>query len=321
MRRRVIASLERKFTLALTGTPLENKIAELVSILDLALPGMARLMEARGSLGNPSSSMEWASPFLMRRTKEKHCSSLRPMKSDDVYLEMSPGQREVYTVFIAQARASIEEAINTKGEARGTIEQLAALTRLRQICIDARLVNKESEEICPKIKTTVEMLRTFQKTHESVLVFSQFTEALNLLQIQLEEEGIPFLRLDGSTPRKKRAKLVQEFQTSDVPFAFLISLRAGGTGLNLTRATKVITMDNWWNPAVDDQAIARAHRIGQKKEVTVHRLVMKGTIEERVLQLQAEKQALFESLVGAPSARKQAGGGGLTAEDFKFLLS
>jgi SNF2 family DNA or RNA helicase len=150
-------------------------------------------------------------------------------------------------------------------------------------------------------------------------VFSQFTHALDLLTDELEEEGIFPFRLDGKKTSRKRTALVKTFQESEKPQVFLISMKAGGTGLNLTRASDVILLDQWWNPAVDAQAIDRAHRIGQSREVRVWRLIMAGTIEEKILSLQGDKQMLFDQLVEEPARRKSANGT-LSREDFEFLL-
>ena len=325
-RRKAVARLHRGFTLALTGTPMENRIAEYLSILDLVLPGLARLEpETDPDPFIIERLANWTGPFVLRRTKDQVLTSLPAMRIEDVYLDLSPLQRTLYDRFACEAKDKVERMKGEKtaadDEPRGTVEVLAALTRLRQICIDPRLVRKESDECSPKITTVAEMIEKLRVSGECVLVFSQFTSALDLLEAELKERNLAFLRLDVTTPRAERGTLVEAFQSSESPLAFLISLRAGGTGLNLTRANKVLMLDNWWNPAVDAQAIARAHRIGQSQSVTIHRLVMKGTVEEKILKLQETKRALFEAVVGAPSAERQAKGGGLTKEDFEFLLS
>lgn len=317
-RRKALALLSRKFLLALTGTPLENSSENLVSILDLVIPGLRGFIGARADIGKYEETLQCiAQAFVLRRTKKEVMPSLPAKRIKDMKLTLSNTQVEVYNRYVMEAKETLE--LKRKGES-GTIEIFAALTRLRQVCVDPRLVGVEDTGPSPKMQKALEVMVKALRSRSSVLLFSQFTHALDLLQNDLAEEGILPLRLDGSTPASERSSLVQTFQRSEEPKIFLISLRAGGVGLNLTKASDVILMDNWWNPATDAQAIDRVHRIGQSKEVRVWRYIMEGTIEEKILLLQADKQKLFDRVI-EETARRKTFKGILSSEDFDFLLS
>jgi non-specific serine/threonine protein kinase len=257
---------------------------------------------------------------VLRRTKEKIAAELPDKVEIDLHLEMTELQKSLYQQTVAEIRSEVAAAYNRQTAAQARITALAALTRLRRLCLDPRLVGGKGEGIeasSPKIEALREQLSELREEGHSVLVFSQFTSFLDLVEPALEEQGLPFLRLDGSTPVGERKKLVETFQQSEEPLVFLLSLKAGGRGLNLTRATYVVHLDPWWNPAVENQASDRAHRIGQTRKVTVLRLLMRHTVEEKMMLLKGRKERLYKALL---EGGRSDGGAPLTREDFEFLV-
>jgi non-specific serine/threonine protein kinase len=215
----------------------------------------------------------------------------------ELRLEMNEAQKLLYQQTVNELRGTVSSAYSQLNAGQARITALAALTRLRRLCLDPRLVGAEIDGAAPKITALCEQLHELMEEGHSVLVFSQFTTFLDLIEPALAAEGIPWLRLDGSTPVAQRKDLVHRFQGSKVPQVFLLSLKAGGRGLNLTQASYVIHLDPWWNPAVEAQATDRAHRIGQERPVTVFRLVTRDTIEESIVRLHDAKRAVAESLL------------------------
>jgi len=248
-------------------------------------------------------------PVLLRRTKEKVAPELPPRTEEVLRVEFDPAQRKLYDTYLLQAREAVRE--------RGPIEVLAALTRLRQICCDPRLVpGAPPNAASAKLGTLVDLVTEIMDEGHSVLVFSQFTSMLDLIRDALGD--LPTLTITGKTPTDRRAELVKEFNESDVSQAFLLSLRAAGTGLTLTKADYVVIYDPWWNPAVERQAIDRTHRIGQDKPVIAYRLVAAKTVEDKVLLLQQEKAELFADVMGEAQDARVAGK--LSSEDLARLL-
>ncbi|RME65230.1 MAG: hypothetical protein D6778_06685, partial [Nitrospirae bacterium] len=297
-------TLKARFKLALTGTPIENHLGEYYSIIDLVLPGLlGRYEEFMAHCKNPSK--QWlqylvrkTGPFVLRRTKEEILKELPPKTEVDLYLDMTPKQRALYGALVEETKKTIEEAFATKTPARARVIALVALTKLRRLCLSPALVGVPTDnEVPPKLEALQERLELLMDQGHSCLVFSQFTSFLDIVEEFISKNGFPYLRLDGSTPMAKRKSLVRAFQNSKQPMVFLVSLKAGGQGLNLTKATYVIHLDPWWNPAVEDQATDRTHRIGQKKKVTVIRFLMKDTIEEKMTVLKEKKQALYRALL------------------------
>jgi len=313
--------LDRRFTLCLTGTPMENHPGEFHSIMDFALPGLMGSRKAfdEAMRGGDEMPLRRARPFLLRRTKDAILQELPPKVEADLVLEMNDEQRSVYTRIVDEVRQEVKEAYRQQTRAQAGISALAALTRLRQICVSPSLLSISMDQIAPKIEHLIDQIEELKEEGESVLVFSQFVKALNLLEQELRRAGVDPLRLDGSTPAKARGKAVETFQQSETPKVFLISLKAGGTGLNLTRASHVFHLDPWWNPATENQASDRAHRIGQQHTVFIHRLIMRDSIEEKIAQLKARKQKLFDAIVNDPTAG-QSSGQAIQKEDFDFLL-
>jgi superfamily II DNA or RNA helicase len=318
-RARAARGLDAGFHLALTGTPVENRVAEVWSLMRILTPGLlgasktffrrfVQPIELSGDDRARRSLSAMIAPFLLRRLKRDVAPEL-PARSERVeYLTLTPDEQAAYDRMRGAAVLAVEQ-----GEAE-RMQVLAALTRLRQLACATRLVEQDAPVVSSKIQRLVELVRAVREAGEQALVFSQFVELLKLVRDALEADGARLRYLDGSTPRAARQAEIDAFQAGDGD-AFLISLQAGGTGLNLTAATWVFHLDPWWNPAKEDQATDRAHRIGQDRPVSVVRLVSVGTIEERVIALHGRKRELAEALVGGADAARALG-----AEEILALL-
>ena len=287
---RILADLHREWMICATGTPLENSLADLHAILSLAQPGtlLSRDQFAALQLRGLSQVRSLVAPYMLRRTKAEVAPDLPPKIEQVLRVDLDPGHNAAYRELETQARHQVSGLLQSGDR----MSILAALTALRRASLDLRLVGGRAGVTSAKTNALVEQLQAIPG--HKALVFSQFTSYLKLIKEALEEAGIKTAYLDGST--RQRDQVVKEFSEGDAQ-AFLISLRAGGTGLTLTAADYVFVMDPWWNPAVEEQAIDRAHRIGQERPVNVYRLVAKGTIEEKVSQLQQRKRDLFTSVV------------------------
>ena len=312
--------------LALTGTPVENRLGELWSILEYCNPGMLgseRSFQGRferpiaESPGSPVAAELRARvrPFVLRRSKAQVLTDLPPKEEIDVPCLPGPAQRRAYDVLADMMRRDVETSIATKGFGQSGIMVLTALLRLRQMCCDPRLVDpSRPASQSAKREAFLSLVRELVAEGRRALVFSQFVELLHLWRADLDREGIEYVYLDGSTIH--RDQVVSRFQDGKAPL-FLLSLKAGGSGLNLTAADTVIHCDPWWNPAVEAQATDRTHRIGQTRSVTVYRLVLRGTIEEKIAELKARKRAIADAVI-----REEAGEmRGLDANDVRLLLS
>jgi SNF2 family DNA or RNA helicase len=231
-------------------------------------------------------------------------------------VELNPEQKKIYLAYLAQMREDIAHALNLTGFTRSRIKILAALTRLRQICCHPGLFLDNYKGGSGKLDHLVELLADALPSGKRVLIFSQFTSMLAIIQDTLQKSDIPYFYLDGKTPPADRLTLARSFNQGDRP-VFLISLKAGGTGLNLTGADTVILYDLWWNPAVEQQAADRAHRIGQKNVVQVIRLITRGTIEQRIFELQEAKRSLVDQVVGGEDQDLPA----LTEADIRAILA
>ena len=290
---------------ALTGTPVENRLGELWSIFDFLMPGFLyshqkfrnrfEMPILRGDNRVLRRLGELVSPFILRRLKQQVLTELPPKTERVLPADMERPQRQVYLAAVADLRRQLSGS--GRMAARQRMMVLAHLTRLRQICCDPRLCCEGYNGDSGKLDACVELLRQATAGGHKVLLFSQFTSMLALIRERLEAEGIRYYVLQGSTPKEERARLVDAFNRDDTP-VFLISLKAGGVGLNLTGADMVIHYDPWWNLAVENQATDRAHRIGQKNPVQVVRLIARDTIEEKILQMQESKWLLAEQVVG-----------------------
>jgi superfamily II DNA or RNA helicase len=297
--------------LVLTGTPLENSVLDLWSIFDFLMPGyLGSARDFRDRYELPITRDRDAQvqarlarrlrPFLLRRLKREVATDLPPKLEQVAYCELTPTQRGVYEQVLDASRREVLDAVGAAGEARSRMVMLNALLRLRQVCCDLRLLPGERSfdpgEASGKVELFSELLAEVLDGGHRVLVFSQFVSLLTLLRERLEADGLGFCYLDGSTT--DRGAVVQRFQSDASVPVFLISLKAGGTGLNLTGADTVIHFDPWWNPAVEDQATDRAHRIGQRQVVTSYKLIARDTVEEKILNLQARKRDVIRATLG-----------------------
>src|SRR5512133_954806 len=318
-----VRKLKGAFSLALTGTPVENHLGEYYAIMDLCLPGLLGTREefsrnlSQGGAAATARLIGRTRPFVLRRTKQLIASELPPKIEMDIPLELTTKQRVFYQRTVEEVRGQVQEAYAEHAPAQARIIALTAILRLRQICLAPALAAPGASDTSPKLEFLAEQLAELRDEGHSALVFSQFTSYLDLIETGLQEQGFTCLRLDGSTPVPQRKKLVEAFQNSTEPAIFLISLKAGGKGLNLTRASYVYHMDPWWNPAVENQASDRAHRIGQTEQVTITRLIMRPPIEERMMALKAQKSQLYQAILEDGAG---GGGTGLSREDFEFLL-
>ncbi|MGD0677833.1 MAG: SNF2-related protein, partial [Polyangiaceae bacterium] len=313
--------------LALSGTPIENRLSEIWSIFDFVSPGLlgpldkfeerySRPIEA-GDKAVAERLRATIHAFILRRTKAEVASDLPEKIEQDQFCELTGEQAALYAAVLKEVRAQVMGEVERQGLARSHIQILAGLTRLRQAACDPRLLGLPREfgdEDSGKLVALRDLIETSLEGGHKVLVFSQFVSMLHLIKRAMDEDGVRYAYLDGST--KDRQSVVESFQDDAGPPVFLISLKAGGSGLNLTAADTVIHFDPWWNPAVEDQATDRAHRIGQTKVVTTYRLVAKGTIEEKILELGEKKR----ELVGAVLAEDVGGAKKLTKGDLEDLF-
>jgi superfamily II DNA or RNA helicase len=313
--------------LALSGTPVENQLTDAWSLADLATPGLLGSLDhftrmVRRPIERDNDALAKAvlarrlKPFLLRRTKEQVAQDLPPKTEIPEWVDMEPAQLTAYESVRLLMQKRVRDEIARVGLMRAHIIFLDALLKLRQICCDPRLLKIDTaRKPAPsaKLARLLDMLPALMAEGRRILLFSQFTSMLDLIKPELSALGIPFTEIRGDT--KDRKTPVTAFQSGKVPM-IVVSLKAGGTGLNLTAADTVILYDPWWNPAVEAQAIDRAHRIGQTKPVFVHRLIVRSSIEEKILGLQSKKRALAATLWGEDggSAAK------LTAADVEFLL-
>ncbi len=320
-RTKAAAHINRRFTLCLTGTPVENNASEFYSVMTAAVPGIFGTLKSFKEYFReaPDRILGRSRPFILRRTKDKILKELPKKEEHELFLEMSPLQKEIYTRTVAEVKAEVAEAYQDRPEQQAGIVALAAILRLRQVCVSPELLGKHLPEPAPKFGYMADKLEELHAEGHGALVFSQFIGGLDQMEAVAKERGIDYLRMDGRTPVSKRKEIVQAFQSGKGPAFFFISLKTGGVGLNLTRANYVFHLDPWWNPAVENQASDRAHRIGQTRSVFVQRLIMQHSIEARMLELKARKAELFRQLVEEPGAR--AAKAGLSRHDFDYLLN
>ncbi|WP_246136977.1 SNF2-related protein [Myxococcus llanfairpwllgwyngyllgogerychwyrndrobwllllantysiliogogogochensis] len=303
-------SLPSDTRLALTGTPLENRLSELWSIFDFLMPGFLGSADSFSDryeqpiqVANDASARDRLrrriQPFILRRLKTEVAKDLPPKTESVAWCEMEPGQAALYREVMEESRRKVSESIEKVGFKRSRVSILAALMRLRQVCCDPRLLKMPPGTLLPpsaKVERFMELVEDLVAEGHRALVFSQFTEMLELLKQEADKKGLRYLYLDGRT--KDRMGKVDEYNRPDGPPLFFISLKAGGTGLNLTAADYVIHFDPWWNPAVEDQATDRTHRIGQTRAVISYKLITRGTVEEKILSLQRRKRDLAAGVLG-----------------------
>lgn len=318
--------LKARHRLVMTGTPVENNTFELWSQFAFLNPGLlgnldyfkkefATPIESGGDEATAATLRKLVYPFILRRTKEQVAPELPPRTERVIYTDMDSAQKKLYAQAKERYRAELLGLIESEGMDDARMKILEGLLRLRQIAIHPALVDSNYHGEAPKFEFLLETLETLQAENHKALVFSQFIETLRLVRRELDKRGIRYEYLDGKT--RDRQAHVDSFQNdSSIPF-FLISLKAGGVGLNLTAADYVIHLDPWWNPAVEMQASDRAHRIGQDKPVFVYKIIARDTVEEKILQLQDKKRALVQNLIATESSFFKS----LTREDVKMLFS
>ena len=318
----IARSLQANHRLALTGTPIENRLLDLWSILAYAMPGVlgnrAQFTRKFNATDDPLARRRLAArvrPFLLRRTKGQVAKDLPDRIEEDLICELEGPQKTLYRAELKRAQQLLLKVQSKQELNDNRFNILTSLLRLRQICchpalVDATQVNAESA----KVNALLDLLEPLMEEGNKVLVFSQFVTMLDLIRRAIQERGWKDFFLAGDT--ENRGDLVKEFQTSEGAAVFLISLKAGGFGLNLTAASYVVLFDPWWNPAVESQAIDRTHRIGQVNKVIAYRLLIKGTIEEKIRQMQKGKAALADDVLGEETFAKS-----LTLDDLRFLLT
>ncbi|WP_051538203.1 DEAD/DEAH box helicase [Butyrivibrio proteoclasticus] len=301
-----VKSIKAGFKVALTGTPIENRLSELWSIFDYCMPGylfnyktFKERIEVPVVSDGDEEEMEhlkrMVAPFVLRRLKKDVLKDLPDKIEEDIYAQMTKEQEALYKAYLQNVKMMV--SLKSDDEVKkDRIAILSEITRLRQICCDPGLVYDNYVGDSAKLEVTVEMLKSATESGHKVLLFSQFTSMLDRITKRLEQENISFYLLTGQTKKEDRISMVEAFKEDDTK-VFCISLKAGGTGLNLTAADIVIHYDHWWNVAVQNQATDRAHRIGQKNVVTVYKIIMKDTIEERIIQLQNRKKELSSKLL------------------------
>ena len=292
---RAVKMLQAKHRFALTGTPIENSLDELWSIFYVVFPGLLPNRREFSELRREHIAKQ-VRPFILRRMKTDVLQELPKKTEMVIYSELQVEQKKLYAAHLAELKHDALKHLKKKTFRKNRIKFLAGLTRLRQLCCHPSLFVEGYEGSSAKYEQLMEILEDCRMTGRRVLVFSQFTQMLAIIRRQLIKQGAPYFYIDGQTPPVDRVSLCERFNEGEGDL-FLVSLKAGGTGLNLTGADTVILYDLWWNPAVEQQAADRAHRMGQTNEVQVIRLVAKGTIEEKITQLQHRKQNLIEEVI------------------------
>lgn len=318
----VVMKLQATHRIILTGTPVQNHLGELWNLFQFANPGLLGSheqfrqkyivpIEQQDSKERSRQLKRIVSPFMLRRTKQEVIEELPDKTEINIPVELSDDELAVYEVIRRRAKQLLEDERSSSGV---SVNTLAEITRLRQAACSAELVEKNWKGECSKLTALSDLLQEIVDGGNAVLVFSQFTSFLAMVRQQLDKKNQPYLYLDGSVPVRQRDQLVQQFQHGDCP-VFLISLKAGGLGLNLTGANYVIHLDPWWNPAIEQQATDRAYRIGQRQNVTVYHLISQHTIEEKILRLHQTKRNLADAMLeGTNESHK------LTSKDLLAMI-
>jgi SNF2 family DNA or RNA helicase len=320
-----VKEIESDQRLALTGTPLENRLLDLWSIVDFIQPAYLGSQTSFHENYEPKGDgAEWETstarrrlsarlrPLMLRRLKKQVAKDLPDRIEERRDCELDEEQRKLYLAELRRSREQVMKALQEKGVAKSKMHVLAALTRLRQICCHPKLVGNDSAS--GKTETLFELLEPVLQSGNKVLLFSQFVEMLKLIENACKERGIKTHILTGET--KGRQEVVNAFQADPEQCVFLLSLRAAGTGLNLTNASYVILYDPWWNPAVEAQAIDRSHRIGQTRTVNAYRLIAPGTVEEKIWDLQQKKSQQIADVLG-----EEGFASNLSKDDLEYLFS
>ncbi len=316
----VARQLRAEHRLILSGTPIENRLLDLWSLMNFAMPGVlnnrasfGRLYDAKNDPFARQRLSARVRPFLIRRTKAQVARDLPDRVEEDLFCELEGEQKTLYRAELKRAQAMLLGIKTAAALNKQRFNFLTSLLRLRQICCHPKLVKPGSKAASAKVEALIETIEPLIEEGEKVLVFSQFVELLDILRGELNKRGWKHWHLAGDT--ENRGELVKEFQSAEGAGVFLISLKAGGFGLNLTAASYVVLFDPWWNPAVENQAIDRTHRIGQDRKVIAYRLLIKDSIEEKIRALQRRKKSLAEDVLGEEKFSQS-----LSLDDLRFLL-
>lgn len=325
--------LKAKFKLALSGTPLENNFMDFFSLADLVLPGSMGSYKAYQEVFGAGKTIDATDvqylklkmkPLVLRRTKDSVKLNLPKKLEETLRFQFSEKQLEIYKNLAISHNDQVHQLMNEKAQSAIQLAMLTALLRLRQVCSDPSGVpNVQFDEVPPKIEHIIECIKEHFEEGRSVLIFTQFLATLNRISELLDQHHLSFQTLHGSVAAKNRREILDRFQNSDHPQVLLMTLKTGGVGLNLTKASVVYHVEPWWNPAVENQATDRSHRLGQTSEVQVYRLIMKDSVEEKIEILKTKKKVYFDSLFSDAelTVQLEAGSNQLSAEDFKYLLS
>ena len=317
----VAKSLRAEHRLILSGTPIENRLLDLWSLMSFAMPGalgnraeFGRMYDAKGDPFARQRLSARVRPFLIRRTKAQVARDLPDRMEEDLFCELEGEQKTLYRAELKRAQAMLLGVKTAAALNKQRFNFLTSLLRLRQICCHPRLVKPDSKAASAKVEALIETLEPLIEEGEKVLVFSQFVGLLDILRDEIKQRGWKHWYLAGDT--ENRGDLVREFQAAEGAGVFLISLKAGGFGLNLTAASYVVLFDPWWNPAVENQAIDRTHRIGQTRKVMAYRLLIKDSIEEKIRALQKQKSSLANDVLGEEKFSQS-----LSLDDLQYLLA
>ena len=328
---KVVKSIKAETKFALTGTPLENSILELWSIFDFIMPGyLANLtkFQSKYKIKDFDEDSEilikglskQINPFILRRKKSDVVKELPEKLINDIYIDLKDEQKKLYVAELNRVKEEMDKIIKEEGMNKARFLILQLLTKLRQICIDPKIIYENYTDGSNKLDQLEILVNEYTKNNHKILIFSSFKTALNIVKEKLNNNKIKTYMIDGSVPAKDRIEMVDNFNNNDDVKVFLIMLKSGGTGLNLATADVVIHLDLWWNPQAENQATDRAHRIGQKNMVEVVHLITKGTIEEKILELQNKKRVLSDKLIDGDIRDKNIISE-LTEDDIKNLLS
>jgi SNF2 family DNA or RNA helicase len=322
---RSVRSLKSKFKLVLSGTPVENSVLDLWSQMSFVNPGLLGNhhffndnfvipIDKKQDFDKAEKLQSIIKPFILRRTKQQVASELPPKTENIYYSDMSPAQEELYEETKSYYRNEILKMIAEQGIGKSHIYLLQGLNKLRQIANHPKIIDEFYEGDAGKFSDVIHTLENIMTKGHKVLVFSQFVKHLKIFKDYFEQQNIDFAYLDGSTTN--REEVVNHFKQDEEKQVFLISIKAGGVGLNLTEADYVFILDPWWNPAVEQQAIDRTHRIGQKNNVFIYKFITRNTVEEKILALQGRKKQIADSLIITEESFIKT----LTAQDIKAIL-
>jgi SNF2 family DNA or RNA helicase len=317
----IAKTLRADHRLVLSGTPIENRLLDLWSLMSFAMPGVLgnrnTFQKQFDSAQDPLARRRLSArvrPFLLRRTKSQVARDLPDRIEEDLFCDLEGDQLTLYRAELKRAQQVLLRVGTSKQLQQERFNLLTSLLRLRQICCHPKLVQPESAAPSAKVEALIEQLEPLMEQGQKVLIFSQFVSLLEILQSEMHARQWNSFFLAGET--EDRGALVREFQAAEGNAVFLISLKAGGFGLNLTAASYVVLFDPWWNPAVEAQAIDRSHRIGQTQKVIAYRLLIKDSLEEKIRALQKQKKALADDILGEETFANN-----LSLEDFQFLFN